>query len=152
VRSAVVAASGLADGAPLFAAGRSMGARMTLRAQAVEPLPGVLGLVFFAFPLHRPLRLRDEDPPRLERAAHLNQVHLPMLFLQGTRDALARAHLLQTALSTVQPRFKTLHWVEGADHSFQVLKSLGRTLEDIEEELASRVASWIAATVHLDPR
>ena len=142
VRAAVHGASELAADTPLFAGGRSMGARMTLRAAAQEPLPGVAGLVLFAFPLHRALRVRDDDPQRLERAVHLSRADLPMLLLQGTRDALARPHLLEAALGDTDPQRCRVHWIEGADHSFRTLKSLGRSLEEVETELADRVAPW----------
>src|SRR6476660_5724217 len=90
VRAAVAEASRLVPKLPLIAGGKSFGGRMTSQAQAASPLPGVRGLVFVGFPLHPP------DKPADERGAHLFDVHVPMLFLQGTRDQLADMQLLQS--------------------------------------------------------
>lgn len=116
------------------AGGKSMGGRMTSQATAREPLP-VEGLVFYGFPLH-PAR-----KPGIDRAAHLPGVPHPMLFLQGTRDALAEPHLLAQVL----PGLPTarLHEVEGADHGFHVLKRSGRTEDDVHAELADSVVAWL---------
>jgi predicted alpha/beta-hydrolase family hydrolase len=135
VRSAVAEARRLAPELPLFAGGKSMGGRMTSKAAAAEALPGVLGLAFFGFPLHAPGRGSDE------RGAHLTDVGLPMLFLQGTRDKLADLALLEPLLERVRPR-PTLHVVEEADHGFHVPKRTGRTDDDVLEELCSTFASW----------
>ncbi|HIF24050.1 MAG TPA: alpha/beta hydrolase, partial [Gemmatimonadetes bacterium] len=97
VRSAVAEAASLEPDLPLLAGGKSMGGRMTSTAASKEALPGVLGLAFFGFPLHAPGR--DSD----ERGAHLAEVGLPMLFLQGTRDRLARLDLLEPLLARVKP-------------------------------------------------
>jgi predicted alpha/beta-hydrolase family hydrolase len=112
-----------------------MGGRMTSKAAAAEALPGVLGLAFFGFPLHAPGRASDE------RGAHLTEVGLPMLFLQGTRDKLADLALLEPLLARVRPR-PTLHVVDEADHGFHVPKRTGRTDDDVLEELCSTFASW----------
>jgi len=135
VRAAVAAATGLAPGLPLFAGGKSFGGRMTSLAQSTEPLPGVRGLVFLGFPLHAAGR------PSSGRADHLDRVGVPMLFLQGTRDTLADLTLLQPVLQRLGAR-ATLHVVDGADHSFGVLKRSGRTGDDVMRELATRVAEW----------
>jgi hypothetical protein len=108
---------------------------MTSRAAAAEPLPGIEGLVFLGFPLHPAGR------PGASRAAHLERVGLPMLFLQGTRDALADLDLMRPALAGLGPR-ATLHVVEQADHMFQVLKRSGRTERQVVDELAAAVAEW----------
>ena len=93
VRAAVTAA---APGRPLIAGGKSMGGRMTSIAQAAEPLPGVVGLVFLGFPLHAPKK------PAAGRAEHLQGVAVPMLFLQGTRDSLAEVALVTRVVARVQ--------------------------------------------------
>jgi uncharacterized protein len=138
VRSAVTEARRLAPGLPLLAGGKSMGGRMISKAAASEPMPGVLGLVFFGFPLHAPGRVSDE------RGAHLADVGLPMLFLQGTRDKLADLKLLEPLLARVTPR-PTLHVVEEADHGFHVPKRTGRTDDDVLDELCSTCAAWAAS-------
>ncbi|HEU5261345.1 MAG TPA: alpha/beta family hydrolase [Gemmatimonadales bacterium] len=135
VRAAVQEAVGLAPGVPLVAGGKSFGGRMTSSAQANEPLPGVRGLVFLGFPLHSPGRPGDK------RAEHLARVHLPMLFLQGTRDEFADLSLLRPLIKRLGRR-ATLHLVEGADHSFHVLKRSGRTDADVLEELVQAIVEW----------
>jgi len=135
VRSAVAEARRLAPDLPLFAGGKSMGGRMTSKAAAAEPLPDVLGLAFFGFPLHAPGKISDE------RGAHLADVELPMLFLQGTRDKLADLGLLRPLLARIRPK-PTLHVVEEADHGFHVPKRTGRTDDDVLRELCSTLASW----------
>ena len=135
VRSAVAEAAALAPDLPLFAGGKSMGGRMTSTAASTEALPGVRGLAFFGFPLHAPGR------DSAERGAHLEDVALPMLFLQGTRDKLANLDLLVPLLDTVEPR-PTLHVVDGADHGFHVLKRSGRTDADVLDELCNAFAEW----------
>src|SRR5438309_8703128 len=113
VRAAVAEASRRVPELALFAGGKSFGGRMTSQAQAAAPLPGVLGLVFLGFPLHPAGRPSDE------RAKHLLDVQIPMLFLQGTRDALAAVELIgQTAKRLGEGA--TLHLLQDADHSFHV--------------------------------
>jgi predicted alpha/beta-hydrolase family hydrolase len=135
VRAAVRAAAELGRGLPLVAGGKSMGGRMTSAAQARAPLAGVEGLVFLGFPLHPPKR------PAITRAEHLDSVALPMLFLQGTRDDLADLGLITGVCERLGGR-ATLHVVEGADHSFGVLKRSGRNDAEVLDELADRVAGW----------
>src|SRR5213079_461081 len=118
VRAAVAEAARIAPDLPLVAGGKSFGGRMTSTAQAEEPLPGVRGLVFLGFPLHPPGRAGDQ------RAEHLAQVQVPMLFLQGTRDDFADLTLLKPLIKRLGQR-ATLHLVEGGDHSFHVLKRSG---------------------------
>ncbi|WP_419949042.1 alpha/beta family hydrolase [Candidatus Palauibacter sp.] len=142
VRAAIAKAAALADGLPLFAGGKSMGGRMTSTAAAEAPLPGVRGLVFFGFPLHAPGR-----PERAaERAAHLSGVTVPMLFLQGTRDALARLDLIERTCTSLGA-LATLHRLEAADHSFRVLKRSGRSNEDVADDAADTVRAWSARLV-----
>ena len=136
VRAAVAAGAGLAGTLPLFAGGKSMGGRMTSQAAATAPLDGVAGLIFFGFPLHAPGR------EGTERADHLASVDLPMLFLQGTRDRLAKLELLEPVCERLGGR-ATLHVVDGADHSFHVLKRSGRTDEEALDEIADRAALWM---------
>jgi len=136
VRAAIARAGELAGDLPLFAGGKSMGGRMTSTAAAERPLEGVRGLVFFGFPLHAPNR------PSADRGAHLSDVEIPMLFLQGTRDALADLSLLRPLLERLGSR-ATLHVVEGADHSFHVPRRSGRTDEEALDELAGTAAGWI---------
>lgn len=111
-----------------------MGGRMTSQAAAQQPLE-VRGIVFFGFPLHPP------NKPGTKRADHLPRVTIPMLFLQGTRDALADLQLLRPICAKLASRV-TLHIIEGADHSFHMLKSSGRTDEQVLQELAGTAASW----------
>jgi uncharacterized protein len=132
VRDAV---AGAARDLPLFAGGKSMGGRMTSQAQAAEALPGVRGLVFIGFPLH------PAKEPATKRAGHLSQVRIPMLFLQGTRDDLADLTLLKPIVEALPQA--TLHVIEGADHSFHVLKRSGRTGVEVLRELAHTTAAWM---------
>jgi uncharacterized protein len=135
VEAAVRAAEKLAPDLPLLAGGKSMGGRMTSQAAAEHRLGSVRGLVFFGFPLHPPNR------PATKRADHLGKVTLPMLFLQGTRDSLADLFLLRPICAKLGS-LATLHVIEGADHSFHVLKSSGRNDADVIGELAETAVSW----------
>lgn len=139
VRAAVTLAAEELGDLPIVAGGRSMGARMTARAQATKPLPA-LGLVFFAFPLHKPVNLADPDPS-LERASHLFETQCPMLFLAGTRDRLSRPHLIKDTVARTDAG--TLHLIETADHSFTPTKKSGRDQQQVEAELASVTGDWI---------
>jgi len=136
VRSAVAEAARLAPELPLVAGGKSMGGRMTSSAAAKEALPGVRGLAFFGFPLHAP------GKKSAERGAHLADVGLPVLFLQGTRDKLADLTLLEPLLADVTPG-PTLHVVGDADHGFHVPKRSGRTDEEVLDELCDVFAEWL---------
>lgn len=140
VRSAVEAATGHVPDLPLLAGGKSMGGRMTSTAAAKEALPGVRGVAFFGFPLHAAGR------PSSDRGAHLAEVGLPMLFLQGTRDKLADLSLLEPLLRDVRPA-PVLHVVEGADHGFHVLKRSGRTDDEVLAEITDRFAAWAREVV-----
>ncbi|MCZ6766142.1 MAG: alpha/beta hydrolase [bacterium] len=134
VRDAVEDASKKTD-LPLVAGGKSFGGRMTSTAQSHEPLPGVRGLVFLGFPLHAPGRVGDN------RAEHLYSIEIPMLFIQGTRDALADLDLMRGVCKQLGS-LATLYIVEGGDHSFKVLKRFGRKESEVMSEIADTVASW----------
>ena len=138
VRAAVAEAARRLPDTLLFAGGKSFGGRMTSTAAAQSALAGVQGLVFLGFPLH------PADRPGVERAAHLEQVEVPMLFLQGTRDTLCDLELLGQMLHKLGKR-ATLHLWDGADHSFHVLKRSGRTDEQVLDELADAIATWCGA-------
>jgi predicted alpha/beta-hydrolase family hydrolase len=143
VRAAVGAASQVAPDLPLFAGGKSMGGRMTSQAAAERSLDDVKGLIFFGFPLHPPNR------PGTTRAEHLAKVTVPMLFLQGTRDAFADLKLLRPICTELRPQ-ATLHIVKDADHSFHVPKSTGKTDSEVLRELVKTVSSW-AEEVRKEP-
>jgi uncharacterized protein len=138
VRAAVSAAREAAPGLRLIAGGKSMGGRMTSSAMAKAPLEGVSGLVFLGFPLH------PAKQPAMTRAEHLDAVVSPMLFLQGTRDDLADLGLITSVCGRLGTR-ATLHVVEGADHSFAVLKRSGRNGMEVMEELVTAIADWTRA-------
>ncbi|MBN8940925.1 MAG: dienelactone hydrolase family protein [Rhizobiales bacterium] len=137
VRAAVAEAGRRAPDLPLFAGGRSFGGRMTSQAQALSPLPGVRGLVFFAFPLH------PAGKPSTDRAAHLSEIALPMLFLQGTHDALAEIDLLRPTVAGLGSR-ATLALFDDADHSFHVPARTGRKDADVLAALLDATADWMA--------
>ena len=139
VRAAVDEARRRFPGIPLFAGGKSFGGRMTSAAQAQAPLADVRGLVFFGFPLH------PSGMPGTARADHLAKVTLPMLFLQGTRDALAEPALIAGVVATLQPRARLVE-IEGADHGFAVLKRSGRDDAAVMAQLADAASAWMRAT------
>jgi len=138
VRAAVEAARDRAAVLPLFAGGKSFGGRMTSQAQARSPLDGVRGLVFFGFPLH------PAGKPSVERAAHLSEISVPMLFVQGTRDALAEAALLQGVVAALGARAR-LQPIPEADHSFHVPAKSGRKDAEVLDEALAAAAAWMAA-------
>jgi predicted alpha/beta-hydrolase family hydrolase len=119
----------------LFAGGKSMGGRMTSRAQAEEPLDRVEGIVFFGFPLHNP------GSPSTSRAEHLAAVKIPLLFLQGTRDTLADLEMIKSV--TADHPKATLHIVDTADHSFAVLKRGGRTADEAHDDMIAAISDWL---------
>lgn len=137
VRAAVEEARKQASGVKLIAGGKSFGGRMTSQAQAAKPLPDVRGLAFVGFPLH------PAKKPSVERAAHLSDVTIPMLFLQGTRDELADLTLLEPIVDKLGAS-ATLKRIEGADHAFHVLARSGRKDREVMEELANEIANWAA--------
>ena len=135
VRGAVATAAQHCPGLPLIAGGKSFGGRMTSQAQAKAPLPGVAGLAFFGFPLHA------AGKPSSERADHLADISVPMLFLQGTADKLAEIDLLRPLVRKLGAR-ATLHLVDGADHSFHVPKRSGRSDREVMAEILDAFAAW----------
>ncbi len=136
VRAAVAIMSRLVPELSLIAGGKSFGGRMTSQAQAASPLPGVRGIAFLGFPLHAAGRPSDE------RAQHLFDVHVPMLFLQGTRDALADVQLLQHLVTNLGAR-AALKLFPDADHSFHVPARTGRKDADIRAEMLDALTDWI---------
>jgi len=138
VRAAVSETTRLAPELALFAGGKSFGGRMTSQAQAKSPLPGVRGLVFFAFPLH------PAGKPGDERAEHLSDVAIPMLFLQGEKDALAELSLLQPTVERLRPRAELALYPD-ADHSFHVPAKSGRKDAEMLAEILDRAATWMLA-------
>jgi predicted alpha/beta-hydrolase family hydrolase len=137
VRAAVATAKEYSNGLPLFAGGKSMGGRMTSLAAAKEPLNDVRGLVFLGFPLHA------AGKPSADRGDHLFDIKLPMLFLQGSRDALADLKLLKPLCTRLGKRVE-LFVIDGGDHSFHLLKSSGRSDDQALEEAAQKVTTWAA--------
>jgi len=135
VRAAAAAALRLSP-LPLFAGGKSFGGRMTSQAQAAAPLAAVRGLVFFGFPLHPPKQ------PSESRAQHLAKIEIPLLFLQGTRDAFAEWSLLQPVVTGLGDR-ATLSPVQDADHSFHVPARTGRTDAQVQTLMLNALAAWI---------
>ena len=136
VRAAVLEAARLLPGLPLFAGGKSFGGRMTSQAQAASALSGVRGLVFLGFPLHPP------GQPGDERAKHLFNVQIPMLFLQGTRDEFAQLDLLEPLCKRLSSR-ATLKLFPDADHSFHVPARSGRKDLEVRNEMLDTMAEWI---------
>lgn len=138
VRSACRQAKLKAGDLPLLAGGKSMGGRMTSLAMAQEPLACVDGLIFLGFPLHGPGRTG------IERADHLENVSAPMLFLQGDRDRLANLDLMRPVCDGLGSRV-VLDVIEGADHSFKMLKSARLEQNQVYSYLAGRIRDWIGA-------
>ncbi len=138
VRAAVAEVGRRCAGLTPIAGGKSFGARMTSQAQAKAPLGGVQGLAFFGFPLH------PAGKPSTDRADHLADVKVPMLFLQGTADKLAELDLLKPVVKRLGSR-ATLHLVEAADHSLHVPKRSGRSDADVMAEVLDTFAAWIDA-------
>ncbi len=136
VRAAVVTAAKRLPKLPLVAGGKSFGGRMTSQAQSLAPLPGVRGLAFFGFPLH------PAKQPSQERGKHLSDVNVPMLFLQGTRDALAMLDQVEPVCAALGPR-ATLKLFADADHSFHVPARSGRKDADVMREMLDTFAAWL---------
>jgi uncharacterized protein len=139
VRAAVKEAGRLLPGTPLFAGGKSFGGRMSSQAQAAGLLSDVRGLIFLGFPLHPP------GQPSDDRARHLFDVQIPMLFLQGTHDELAHLPLIESLAGELGERAR-LELFADADHSFHVPKRSGRTDAQVIAGLADTLGSWIATT------
>jgi predicted alpha/beta-hydrolase family hydrolase len=140
IRAAVHEAARLVPALPLFAGGKSFGGRMTSQAQAALPLPAVRGLILIGFPLHAAKK------PSAARAEHLAALSIPMLFLQGTRDALADLALL-TATVRQHGDAATLHIVDGADHGFHVPVRSGRSDAEALASMLDTIAGWIGETL-----
>jgi predicted alpha/beta-hydrolase family hydrolase len=138
VRAAVEAGRELAQGRVLLAGGKSMGGRMTSLAASERPLPGVSGIVFVGFPLHPARR------PSVERAAHLGAVGIPMLFVQGTRDALADLERLRPVCAALGSRARLVE-IEGADHSFRTSRRVTAASGDPLDAIAAAVEAFAAA-------
>jgi len=136
VRAAVAAAKKVAGDLPLFAGGKSMGGRMTSLAAAKQPLDGVRGLIYLGFPLHA------VGKPGAERGAHLAEITLPMLFLQGSRDALADLKLLKPLCRKLGKQIE-LFVIEGGDHSFHMLKSAKRSDDEVLGAAVKQAAAWM---------
>ena len=111
---------------------------MTSQAQAIEPLAGVHGLAFLGFPLH------PAGKPGVERAEHLSNIEIPMLFVSGERDALAEHSLLSSMVEKLGPNAR-LHFVSMADHSFKVAAKSGRAPPEVEAEVLDTLENWIEA-------
>lgn len=135
VKAAVQKAVEIAEDLPLLAGGKSFGGRMTSSAAAKEPLAQVKGLVFFGFPLHPP------GKPSTERSLHLEKIKVPMLFLQGTRDSLAKIDLIE-AVSKKLGDHSSIKVIEGGDHSFKTLKRSGKSQEHVMRELVLNLKNW----------
>ena len=135
VRAAVAEAGRHCVNLRLIAGGKSFGGRMTSQAQAAAPLAGVRGLAFLGFPLH------PAGKPSSDRAKHLADVRIPMLFMQGTRDNLAEVSLLEPVVKSLGPS-ASLHRVEGADHSFHVPARSGRNDREVMDEILDTLAGW----------
>ena len=138
VRAAVSEAARQLPALTLIAGGKSFGGRMTSQAQAASPLPGVRGLAFLGFPLH------PAGKPSNQRGAHLFDVNVPMLFLQGTRDALADLALLRPLVERLAPR-ASLRLFDEADHSFHVPARSGRKDAEVRAEMLDALAAWATA-------
>jgi uncharacterized protein len=126
---------------PLLAGGKSFGGRMTSQAQAADPLPGVRGLVFLGFPLHPPKEPSDS------RGEHLVRVQIPMLFVQGARDAYAEPWLLNPLMERLGDR-ATLCLLQDADHSFHVPARSSVNASQTNEAMLDALVRWTAAIVN----
>ena len=138
VRAAVAEAVRRCPGLVLFAGGKSFGGRMTSQAQAIAPLDGVRGLAFLGYPLH------PAGKPSDTRARHLSDVHIAMLFIQGTRDKLAEPTLLEPVVKRLGAS-ASLHLVAEADHAFHVLARSGRNDREVMSEIVDTLSAWIGA-------
>jgi uncharacterized protein len=138
VQAALTAAEKYSDGMPIFAGGKSMGGRMTSLTLAKAPMDKLHGLIFYGFPLHAP------GAPSAERGKHLADVQVPMLFTQGSRDALADLKLLKPLCAQLDGRAE-LFVVEGGDHSLHMAKRSGRTDNEVLEEVAATTSSWMVS-------
>jgi len=136
--AAVAVAAECAPDLARFLGGHSYGGRMASHAVGSGDL-GVRGLIFCSFPLHPPKK------PSVERAAHLPDIDLPMLFMSGTRDALAEGKLLEDLVESL-PQAR-LHKLDTADHSYKILKRTRRTEQDVFAEMADVAAAFVATVI-----
>jgi predicted alpha/beta-hydrolase family hydrolase len=144
VRAAVAFAQRACESLPLIAGGKSYGGRMTSQAQAISPLPGVRGLAFVGFPLHPPGRPSDE------RAQHLNDIRVPMLFLTGSRDEFAEPEMLMPVITRLGER-ATLQLIPDADHSLHVPARSGRKDPQVRAQAAATLAGWVETLIMAAP-
>jgi len=133
IECAVVAA--LEEGLPVYLGGHSFGGRMASHAVAEHELP-VHGLILCSYPLHQPRR------PSRDRATHLAGITIPMLFLSGTRDALAEPELLEAVVADLGARAR-LHWLMSADHSYKILKRQRPDGPTVFEEMAAVARTFV---------
>ncbi|MGA8921056.1 MAG: alpha/beta family hydrolase [Pseudolabrys sp.] len=140
VRAAVAAALRLLPELPLIGGGKSFGGRMTSQTQAKAALQGVCGLAFLGFPLH------PAGHPSQNRAEHLFEVQIPMLFLQGTRDTLASLDQLEPLCKKLGGR-ATLKLLADADHSFHVPARTGRNDVQVLGDALDALASWLDSVI-----
>ncbi len=138
IRDALELAADVAAGLPVYLGGHSFGGRMATHA-AAGGLVGVRGLVLCSFPLHPP------GKPDTARAAHLPEIAEPMLFLSGTRDALAERDLLQEVVGQLGERAR-LHWLDTADHSYKVLKRQRQSTESVFQEMGREIGRFVGET------
>lgn len=139
VRNAATQALALAEGLPLLAGGHSFGGRMTSIAAAEEEMEGVKGLMFFSFPLHAPGR------PGIERAAHLADIKVPMLFVSGDRDTFTQQDLYKGVINNLG-EMAHLHSIHTAGHGFKYLKRTRTSTEDVYDEAARASHEWLVKT------
>jgi len=133
IEAAIAKAEELFPKLPLFVGGKSFGGRMTSQYLAANPRPGVQGIIFYGFPLHPP------GKPSVERAEHLKDVKIPMLFLQGTKDELATWSLIESVCSSLP--LATLVKIEGANHAFKAGK------QNIMQLLTNETKDWIGKMI-----
>lgn len=129
IEAAIAESKKFAAGLPLFLSGKSFGGRMSSQYLAARNDAGIKGIIFFGFPLH------PAGKPGIERAQHLNDLKVPMLFLQGTKDELAANDLVDEVCSSL--RMASLIRLEGADHSFKAGK------QDMVPVLAKHSSDWV---------
>jgi len=140
IRAAIAWAGEFEPALPLIAGGKSFGGRMTSQAQALTPLPGVRGLVLLGFPLHPPKK------PSTTRADHLAKIAIPLLFVQGTRDALAEVQLIHRVIQPLADR-ASLTMIEGADHAFHVPARSGKADADVLRAIGDAIDTWVTSAL-----
>jgi hypothetical protein len=136
VRAAVALARDKLPKTALIAGGKSFGGRMTSQAQALEPLPGVVGLAFFGFPWHL------AKAPSPARSEHLAAIQIPMLFMQGARDTMGDPKLVNAQVGKLG-KLATLKIVPEADHGFHVPARSGRSDPQVQDELVQAFSAWV---------